>query len=212
MRAPSSAKNGVVEVFFPRTAVPLITERAFPCATTTWLEIRVPASIYGWICLIRSSAWRCVALGVVTMSNVGASGLAPGVGQVLRTMLLSSAISVEKLCAGVPSSTVRLATLSRALRRRHRVARGLGRLIDVDVSEHQVAAKPRGYGTPRSTRACTAGCALARDRPCDSGSGAPSGPLSSSFLELRPDVLAFAGAIASRTIVDVGIGLTTALH
>ena len=35
--------------------------------------------------MIRSSAWRCFALGVVTMSNVGASAPAPA-----------------KLCAGEP--------------------------------------------------------------------------------------------------------------
>lgn len=61
--------------------------RACPCATSAWRESGVPFSVYGRICLTRSSACRCVALGVVTMSNVGASGPAPGVRQVLRTRL-----------------------------------------------------------------------------------------------------------------------------
>src|ERR1700757_4266107 len=100
-------------------AVPLIRSSSSGwasclCPTSSWREFGVPVSVYGRICWIRSSAWRCVALGVVTMSKVGASGPAPGVRQGLRTMLPSSAISVQKLCAGVPSSRVWLATLSRA--------------------------------------------------------------------------------------------------
>ena len=57
-------------------------------------------------------------LGVVRTSNVGASGPALGVRQVLRTMVASSASRVEKLCAGVPSSSVwRAAFASAALER-----------------------------------------------------------------------------------------------
>ena len=58
----------------------------------------------------------------------------------LRTMVPSSWSKVEKLCAGVPSSSVRRATLASAsldaFGRCHRIARGLGQLVG--VGEHQL--------------------------------------------------------------------------
>ncbi len=44
--------------------------------------------------------------GDVRISKLGTPGPALGVRQVLRTMVASSAIKVEKLCTGVPSSSV----------------------------------------------------------------------------------------------------------
>jgi hypothetical protein len=77
-------------------------------------------SDYAWIDLIKSNARCCFGLEIVERSNVGASGLALGVRQVLRTIVPSSSKSVEKLCVGVPSSSWRLVALILAASLNHR--------------------------------------------------------------------------------------------
>ena len=73
---------------------------------------------YNGICSISASARSCFALGQVRTSKVGTSGAAFGLRQVLRTIVASSAISVAKLRAGVPSFSVwRAALFSAALER-----------------------------------------------------------------------------------------------
>ena len=56
--------------------------------------ILVSRSVYGLIWAINSRARFCVWLGVVMISKLGASGAAPGVRQVLRTMVCKVAIKV----------------------------------------------------------------------------------------------------------------------
>jgi len=60
----------------------------------------------------------CLAEGVVRMSKLGASAAARGVRQVLRTRVARSAIKVEKLCTGVPSSRMCWETLASAVSER----------------------------------------------------------------------------------------------
>src|ERR1019366_6439412 len=108
------ALSSQIERATAETEVPVSAERVSRCRTCTWLESRVPGSVYSWICWISSSARCCLGLGEVRTSKVGASGLAWGMRQALRTMVASSSSRVRKLCAGVPSSSVWLATLASA--------------------------------------------------------------------------------------------------
>lgn len=57
-------------------------------------------SVYRVMCPMSSSACFCFGLALVCTVKLGASLCAPGVRQVLRTMVAISAIKVEKLCIG----------------------------------------------------------------------------------------------------------------
>ena len=58
-----------------------------------------------------SSACFCFGLALVCTVKLGESSFAAGVRQVLRAMVASSAIKVEKLCAGASSSRLPLLVL-----------------------------------------------------------------------------------------------------
>jgi hypothetical protein len=103
----------------------------------------VSFSVCGWIALIKPKARCCFGLTMVVRLNTGVSAAALDVRQVLRTMVPSSAISVAKLWAGVPSSSWRFATLISAALERVAGATGwrvfLGVLIG--IGEHQLAPR-----------------------------------------------------------------------
>ena len=65
---------------------------------------------YRWMACARSMARCCWALAVVVIWKVASLRVSFAAWQVLRTMLAKSASKVAKLCAGVPSSSVREAT------------------------------------------------------------------------------------------------------
>jgi hypothetical protein len=108
----------------------------------------------------------CLAVGVVRISKVGASAAARGVRQVLRTKVARSAIKVEKLCTGVPSSKgLAWETFGqRRLRSASPAPPGRGLPWPPDrYRRTSVRARPRACATRRSTRACTGRCAHAPD-------------------------------------------------
>jgi len=80
---------------------------SFPSQTAA---IVVLWSVYILMLLIRSSARFCFGMDVVVIWKVGAPSGPLGARHVLRTMVERSAIKVEKLCAGLPSSSAWLAT------------------------------------------------------------------------------------------------------
>jgi hypothetical protein len=65
-------------------------------------------SDYTVICSTSTKARRCKLVGAVGKSKVAGCSRSPGVRQVLRTRVVSSAMRVRRLCAGAPSSLMRV--------------------------------------------------------------------------------------------------------
>ena len=79
-----------------------------------WFDIAVQRSVYTRMVSSKARARACFGFGVVVIRKVGSEGSAPGRRHVFRTMPPSSSNSVRKLCAGVPSPSVCVATLRNA--------------------------------------------------------------------------------------------------